>query len=78
MIDKVYRVSDDTFSIGDIKTYGVMTQRNSKKQDGNSVFMLTSLNYRTRRLRLTSFSSSIFVTRLRRMELLTISMKLSS
>lgn len=24
-IDKVYRVSDDTFDIGDIKTYGVMT-----------------------------------------------------
>ena len=25
MIDKVYRVSEDTFSIGDIKTYGQMT-----------------------------------------------------
>lgn len=25
MIDKVYRVSEDTFDIGDIKTYGVMT-----------------------------------------------------
>ena len=24
-IDKIYRVSDDTFSIGDIKTYGVLT-----------------------------------------------------
>ena len=24
-IDKVYRVSDDTFDIGDIKTYGIMT-----------------------------------------------------
>lgn len=24
-IDKIFRVSDDTFSIGDIKTYGVMT-----------------------------------------------------
>lgn len=25
MIDKVYRVSEDTFDIGDLKTYGVMT-----------------------------------------------------
>ncbi len=25
MIDKVYRVNDDTFDIGDVKTYGVMT-----------------------------------------------------
>ena len=25
MIDQVYRVSEDTFSLGDIKTYGVMT-----------------------------------------------------
>ena len=24
-VDKIYRVSDDTFSIGDIKTYGVLT-----------------------------------------------------
>ena len=31
MIDKVYRVSDDTFSIGDIKTYGVMTSEKLEK-----------------------------------------------
>lgn len=31
MIDKVYRVSDDTFSIGDIKTYGVMTPEKLEK-----------------------------------------------
>lgn len=31
MIDKVYRVSDDTFSIGDIKTYGVMTPKKLEK-----------------------------------------------
>ncbi len=31
MIDKVYRVSDDIFSIGDIKTYGVMTANKLEK-----------------------------------------------
>lgn len=31
MIDKVYRVSDDTFSLGDIKTYGVMTSEKLEK-----------------------------------------------
>lgn len=31
MIDKVYRVSDDTFSIGDIKTYGKMTSEKLEK-----------------------------------------------
>ena len=30
-IDKVYRVSDDTFDIGDIKTYGVMTAAKLEK-----------------------------------------------
>lgn len=31
MIDKVYRVDDDTFDIGDIKTYGVMTPEKREK-----------------------------------------------
>ncbi len=31
MIDKVYRVSDGTFSIGDIKTYGTMTSEKLEK-----------------------------------------------
>ena len=31
MIDKVYRVSDDTFSLGDIKTYGQMTPEKLEK-----------------------------------------------
>ena len=31
MIDKVYRVSEDTFSLGDIKTYGVMTSEKLEK-----------------------------------------------
>ena len=30
-IDKVYRVSDDTFSLGDIKTYGVMSPQKREK-----------------------------------------------
>ena len=30
-IDKVYRVSDDTFDLGDIKTYGQMTQEKTEK-----------------------------------------------
>ena len=30
-IDKVYRVSDDTFSLGDIKTYGQMTPEKQEK-----------------------------------------------
>ena len=30
-IDKVYRVSDDTFSLGDIKTYGTMTSDKIEK-----------------------------------------------
>jgi hypothetical protein len=30
-IDKVYRVSDDTFSLGDIKTYGVMSPKKREK-----------------------------------------------
>jgi hypothetical protein len=30
-IDKVYRVSDDTFDLGDIKTYGQMTQEKTDK-----------------------------------------------
>ena len=30
-IDKVYRVSDDTFSLGDIKTYGQMTSEKLEK-----------------------------------------------
>ncbi len=30
-IDKVYRVSDDTFDIGDIKTYGIMTAEKLEK-----------------------------------------------
>ena len=30
-IDKVYRVSDDTFDLGDIKTYGQMTQDKTEK-----------------------------------------------
>ena len=30
-IDKVYRISDDTFDIGDIKTYGVMTSDKLEK-----------------------------------------------
>ena len=30
-IDKVYRVSDDTFSLGDIKTYGQMTPEKLEK-----------------------------------------------
>ena len=30
-IDKVYRVSDDTFSLGDIKTYGTMTSEKIEK-----------------------------------------------
>lgn len=30
-IDKVYRTSDDTFSLGDIKTYGTMTPEKQKK-----------------------------------------------
>ncbi len=31
LIDKVYRVDDDTFDIGDIKTYGVMTPEKREK-----------------------------------------------
>ena len=31
MIDKVYRVSEDTFSLGDIKTYGQMTPEKLEK-----------------------------------------------
>ena len=31
MIDKVYRISDDTFDIGDIKTYGLMTPEKREK-----------------------------------------------
>ena len=31
MIDKVYRISDDTFSLGDIKTYGQMTPEKMEK-----------------------------------------------
>ena len=31
MIDKVYRISDDTFSLGDIKTYGQMTPEKLEK-----------------------------------------------
>ena len=31
MIDKVYRISDDTFDIADIKTYGVMTPEKREK-----------------------------------------------
>lgn len=31
MIDKVYRVDETTFDIGDIKTYGVMTQEKKEK-----------------------------------------------
>ena len=30
-IDKVYRISDDTFSLGDIKTYGTMTSEKIEK-----------------------------------------------
>ena len=30
-IDKVYRMSDDTFSLGDIKTYGTMTSEKQEK-----------------------------------------------
>ena len=30
-IDKVYRISDDTFSLGDIKTYGTMTSEKQEK-----------------------------------------------
>lgn len=30
-IDKVYRISDDTFSLGDIKTYGTMTPEKQEK-----------------------------------------------
>lgn len=30
-IDKVYRTSDDTFSLGDIKTYGIMTPEKMEK-----------------------------------------------
>ena len=30
-IDKVYRTSDDTFSLGDIKTYGTMTSEKQEK-----------------------------------------------
>ena len=30
-IDKVYRMSDDTFSLGDIKTYGIMTPEKIEK-----------------------------------------------
>lgn len=50
-IDKVYRVDDTTFDIGDIKTYGTMTSEKLEKQDGNSVFTPTCLNFRTRRLK---------------------------
>lgn len=31
MIDKIYRISDDTFDLGDIKTYGVMTSDKREK-----------------------------------------------
>ena len=51
-IDKVYRSSDDTFSLGDIKTYGTMTSDKIEKARWQlsiyAYFLLTSLNCRTR------------------------------
>lgn len=41
MIDKVYRVDESTFDIGDIKTYGVMTSEKREK----TLWQLSALSY---------------------------------
>lgn len=61
-IDKVYRSSDDTFSLGDIKTYGTMTPDKLEKRDGSYQSTPISLSYRTRELRSVICSYSILGT----------------
>lgn len=75
-IDKVYRVSDDTFDIGDIKTYGVMTADKAlQRLNGSYLSTLIFSSYRTRKRRSIVSSLSTCVTSRRRMGHLTISVK---
>lgn len=51
MIDKVYRVDETTFDIGDIKTYGVMTQEKREKarwQLSVYAFLFEKMNKKTK------------------------------
>ena len=71
-IDKVFRISSNTFDLADLKTYGKMTPENWRRHGGNCPFMPIYSSFRTRKRRQGNYSSFTFGTSKRKTGVLTI------
>jgi len=73
MIDQVYRVNDDTFDLGDIKTYGAMTAEKREKARWQLSIYTYLFELQNKKRKYAISLSCTSATRQRRMAALTIS-----